>query len=153
MYLRLVARETFQCRVRIKRVKDRLKGMLTDCPIQSTSATRKKLDDSCIHFKLKPTNFTEREGLAGSAEFNGIIFESDRISTDSGADTSDDEDLVQEVEIFYRNLKNWVAAEEKRKKKKGEKRIKTSQQADICTPSLQAKKASRNCDDGSCCPG
>ena len=82
-----------------------------------------------------------------------LFFESDRISTDSGADTSDDEDLVQEVEIFYRNLKNWVAAEEKRKKKKGEKRIKTSQQADICTPSLQAKKASRNCDDGSCCPG
>ena len=121
MYLRLAARETFQCRDRIKRVRERLRGKLTDGENQNEETVEHLANESTCYFQLKPLNFTgedsddfEQKGWRGSTPEQEYL-----ILTDSSIDTSDDEVLLQEVDKFYRNLVTWCEEEEKRTKREG----------------------------------
>lgn len=116
IYLRLAARETFQCRDRIKRVRDRLKGQMTDCEFRSDEDVKQLIEESRWHFRLDPLTFNVSKAIKESdeAEFKGIIPEAEIILTDSSLNTSDDDDLLQEVEKFGKNLEKWFAQKERR---------------------------------------
>ena len=149
MYLRLAARETFQCRSRIRRIRERLRGKFTDCEFWIDDTAKQVIDDSRIHFQLQPLIFKgEVFDDCDQMELRGLVPEQDPILTDSSIDTSEDEDLLSEVDNFYRNLLNWCEAEEKRKENKDvgrgrELHLQTGEGA--ATP---AKKARYDSEDG-----
>ena len=146
MYLRMAARETYQCRARIKRVRERLRGKFIDCEFRDDEAAKQMFDESRVHFQLQSLNFTGE--VLEQTEFKGTIPEQqDLVLTDSSIDTSDDEDLLQEVDNFYRNLVNWCDEVEKRKEDEEVRRAREIQQQAEEITSLPTKKARYDSED------
>ena len=150
MYLRLAARETFQCRGRIRRIRERLRGKFTDCEYWIDDAAKRAIGESRTHFQLQPLIF-EGEVFDDSdqMEFQGILPGQDPILTDSSIDTSEDEDLLSEVDNFYRNLLNWCEEEEKRKENKAVGRGREPHLQAEEGAAKPAKKARYDSEDGS----
>ena len=143
MYLRLAARETFQCRDRIKRVRERLRGKFKDGEYQNEETVENLANESTGYFQLKPLNFTgEDSDDFNQKEWGGSTQEQELlILTDSSIDTSDDEVLLQEVDKFYKNLVNWCEEEDKRTKREGARRARKSENINDEIAASPAKKA------------
>lgn len=106
-------------------MRKRLRGRFFNCEFRTDNEAKNSFHDSRIHFLLRSPTFSVNRTVATNTDekdFKGVIPETELILTDSSIDTSDDEDLLQEVSIFQTNLESWLAAAEKRKVKEDERR-------------------------------
>ena len=147
MYHKLAARETYQCQGRIKRVKERLRGRFIDYEFRKEEQAKQLYAESRFHFTMRSTAFDlppGRDKLHNDFKVEMTSLLEQQLS-DSSIDTSDDEDLLQEVDHFCKNLENWLEEEEIRKEKEEAKRLRMlKRQATIAANSPSGKGNGNN---------